>query len=77
MQRMRRAADSSTTIKQSTLKQSTLQRVLTTAINELGIDTTVAIINQEHGPLNPQVSRGFRGPWSGPCSISCLLPSSS
>ncbi len=54
MQRMKRTTDSSTTT-----KQSTLQRVLTTAINDLGVDTTVAIINQEHGPLIPQVSRGF------------------
>ncbi|RMH05555.1 MAG: hypothetical protein D6704_09260 [Nitrospirae bacterium] len=39
--------------------QSTLQRILTTAVNELGNDATVAVVTQQGGPLVPQVSRGF------------------
>ncbi len=41
-------------------KQSTLQKILTTAVNELGMDAIlVAIITHEGGPFLPQVSRGF------------------
>ncbi|MCZ6800127.1 MAG: ATP-binding protein [Nitrospirae bacterium] len=42
-------------------KQSTLQKILTSAVNDLGLDATVAILTQEQGPLVPQVSRGFSG----------------
>lgn len=57
---MKRSVGTPATTKKSTLtKQSTLQRVLTTAINDLEMDTTVAIISQEHGPFVPQVSQGF------------------
>ena len=41
-------------------KQSTLQKILTSAVNELGMEAVlVAIITHEGGPLHPQVSRGF------------------
>lgn len=40
-------------------KQTTLQRILTTAVNELGMDTTVAILNHADGPFAPQVTKGF------------------
>ena len=41
-------------------KQSTLQKVLTSAVNELGMDAVfIGIITHDQGPLNPQVSRGF------------------
>ncbi|MGB0910256.1 MAG: ATP-binding protein [Nitrospirales bacterium] len=41
-------------------KQSTLQKILTSAVNELGMDAIlVAIITHEGGPFLPQVSRGF------------------
>lgn len=41
-------------------KQTTLQRTLTTALNELGLDPAlVAILEREGGPLEPQVVRGF------------------
>ena len=40
-------------------KQSTLQKILNTVMNDLGLDSTVGIINQENGPLVPQASRGF------------------
>ena len=41
-------------------KQSTLQKILTSAVNELGMDATlVAIMTHDGGPLSPQVSRGF------------------
>ena len=40
-------------------KQTTLQRILTTAVNDLGMDSTVAILNHADGPLTPQVTRGF------------------
>jgi len=40
-------------------KPTTLQRILTTAVNELGMDTTVAILNHIDGPFAPQVTRGF------------------
>jgi len=40
--------------------QTTLQKILTTAVNELGVEATlVAIATHEEGPLTPQVSRGF------------------
>ena len=41
-------------------KQSTLQKILTSAVNELGIEAIlVAIITHEKGPFVPQVFRGF------------------
>ena len=40
-------------------KPTTLQRILTTAVNELGMDATVAILNHADGPFTPQVTRGF------------------
>lgn len=41
-------------------KQTTLQRTLTSAINELGVDAVlVAVLGREHGPLELQLSRGF------------------
>lgn len=40
-------------------KQTTLQRILTTTINDLGMDAAVAILNHPKGPLVPQVSKGF------------------
>src|SRR5213594_4115284 len=41
-------------------KQTTLQKTLTTAINELGLDPALAaIFDREDGPLVAQVSRGF------------------
>jgi len=40
-------------------KPTTLQRILTTAVNDLGMDATVAILNQVDGPFTPQVSKGF------------------
>ena len=40
-------------------KQTTLQRILTTTVNDLGMDATVAILNQPKGPLMPQVAKGF------------------
>ncbi len=40
-------------------KQTMLQRILTTTVNDLGMDATVAIMNQPKGPLVPQVSKGF------------------
>ena len=40
-------------------KQTTLQRILTTTVNDLGMDATVAILNQPKGPLVSQVSKGF------------------
>ncbi len=40
-------------------KQTTLQRILTTVVNDLGMDSTVAILNHADGPLTPQVTRGF------------------
>jgi len=40
-------------------KQTTLQRILTTVVNDLGMDSTVAILNHADGPLSPQVTRGF------------------
>lgn len=40
-------------------KPTTLQRILTTAVNDLGMDTTVAILNHADGPFAPQVTRGF------------------
>ncbi len=40
-------------------KQTTLQRILTTTVNGLGMDATVAILNQPKGPLVPQVLKGF------------------
>ena len=43
----------------SVSKQTTLQRILTTAVNDLGMDTTVAILNHAEGPFAPQVTRGF------------------
>ena len=41
-------------------KQSTLQKILTSAVNESGMEAVlVAVITYEAGPLSPQVSRGF------------------
>ncbi|HKW86903.1 MAG TPA: GAF domain-containing protein, partial [Nitrospiraceae bacterium] len=41
-------------------KQTTLQKTLTTALNELGVDAALAaIFDREDGPLVEQVSRGF------------------
>ena len=40
-------------------KQTTLQRILTRTVNDLGMDATVAILNQSDGPLVPQVTKGF------------------
>lgn len=40
-------------------KQTTLQRILTTTVNDLGMDATVAFMNQPKGPLVSQVSKGF------------------
>lgn len=40
-------------------KQTTLQRILTKTVNELGMDATVAILNQSDGPLVPHVTKGF------------------
>ena len=40
-------------------KQTTLQRILTATVNDLGMDATVAIMNQPKGPLVPQASKGF------------------
>jgi signal transduction histidine kinase len=40
-------------------KQTALQRILTTTVNALGMDATVAIMNQPKGPLVSQVSKGF------------------
>ncbi len=41
-------------------KQSTLQKILTSAVNELGMEAIlVAIITSDGGPFLPQVSRGF------------------
>lgn len=45
-------------LKQPT-NQSTLQKILSSVVNDLRWDTTVAILSQEQGPLVPQVSRGF------------------
>ena len=40
-------------------KQSTLQKTLTAALNELGLDAAlIAIQASEHGPLIAQMSRG-------------------
>lgn len=40
-------------------KQSTLQKVLTAAVDDLGLDSTIAIVTQDHGPFEPQVWKGF------------------
>ena len=40
-------------------KSTALQRVLTTAVNDLGMDTTVAILHHVGGPFTPQVTHGF------------------
>ncbi|NKB82455.1 MAG: GHKL domain-containing protein [Nitrospirales bacterium] len=40
-------------------KQSTLQKTLTAVVNELGMDSAVAIRTHEEGPFIPQVSRGL------------------
>ena len=41
-------------------KQSTLQKILTSAVNEIGMEAIlVAIITHKDGPFLPQVSRGF------------------
>ena len=43
-----------------TKQQSTLQKILTSAVNEVGMEAAlVAIMAHEHGPLVEQVSRGF------------------
>jgi signal transduction histidine kinase len=43
-----------------TQQQSTLQKILTSAVNEVGMEAAlVAIMEQEGGPLIEQVSRGF------------------
>src|SRR5881397_641046 len=52
---MRNAAEQARVI-----KQTTLQKTLTTALNELGLDPALAaIFDREDGPLVAQVSRGF------------------
>lgn len=44
----------------ATKQQSTLQKVLTSAVNEIGMEAVlVAIITHDGGPLVEQVSRGF------------------
>ena len=40
-------------------KPTTLQRILTLAVNDLGMDATVAIMKYADGPFTPQVTRGF------------------
>ena len=41
-------------------KQSTLQKVLTSAVNDLGMEAAfIGIRTHDQGPLIPQVSRGF------------------
>ena len=41
-------------------KQSTLQKVLTSAVNDLGMEAAfIGIKTHDQGPLIPQVSRGF------------------
>ena len=42
-----------------TSKQTTLQRILTTTVNDLDMDATVAIMNQPKGPLTSQATKGF------------------
>ena len=43
-----------------TKQQSTLQKILTSAVNEVGMEAAlVAIMAHEGGPLIEQVSRGF------------------
>jgi len=43
-------------------KQSTLQKVLTAAVNDLGMEATfIGIRTHDQGPLIPQVARGFSG----------------
>src|SRR5438093_5735434 len=52
---MRNAAEQARVI-----KQTTLQKTLTTALNELGLDPALAaIFDREDGPLVAQVYRGF------------------
>ena len=48
-----------TTVPVRTAKQTTLRRVVTTAVSELGMDVTVAIMNQLEGPLVSQMAKGF------------------
>ena len=48
-----------TTASVRTEKQTTLRRVVTTAVNDLGMDVTVAIMNQIEGPLVSQMAKGF------------------
>ncbi len=48
-----------TTVPVPASKQTTLQRVATTAVNDLGMDAAVAIMNQFEGPLVPQAAKGF------------------
>ena len=43
-----------------TKQQSTLQKILTSAVNEVGMEAAlIAIMAHEGGPLIEQVSRGF------------------
>ena len=43
-----------------TAKQSTLQKVLTSAVNDLGVEAAfIGIKTHDQGPLVPQVARGF------------------
>lgn len=42
-----------------TAKQTTLRRVITTAVNDLGMDVTVAVMDQVDGPLVSQMAKGF------------------
>ena len=43
-----------------TKQQSTLQKILTSAVNEVGMEAAlVAIMAHDSGPLIEQVSRGF------------------
>ncbi len=48
-----------TTVPVRTAKQTTLRRVVTTAVSDLGMDVTVAVMNQLEGPLVSQMAKGF------------------
>ncbi|MDD9819885.1 MAG: ATP-binding protein [Nitrospira sp.] len=48
-----------TTASVRTTKQTALQRVVTLAVSDLGMDVVVAIMSQLDGPLVSQVARGF------------------
>ncbi len=48
-----------TTTSARSAKQTTLRRIATTAVNDLGMDATVAVTTQLEGPLVSQVAKGF------------------